>query len=531
MVYKDIKCNQIIDTTIGMKIVITLLITLFTLSSCIKEPKYSGDQMESRSLRAWIKKNRPDLLGNHQSKGDYYVDVLAWGDNSIPASGNDFGSEAIMDQDTCWVYYNYNCYDLDGNLCATRNEIMARMQATFSDRTHYAPYGNFCGENYFYYIVEGSYLATRNTIKLSEEYVANNSSICPSTELKVRKGTKVRLYMPSTIGFGSSGSSAEGGYEGQYALDTNVPVIMDIEVLRVVKNPSDLELEMVNEIVKKSNENSEEIVWNKVENTEGKDIDSDTETDPDADTDISKDENKEPEYLEGIYYSNNFKPKADFPHLSHARPDMAGLGNPYKDSKRFANMAEFDKKLWKILDEKFADMIAKTPEADAKEVGEDNGAVMWYVGRFLDGFIFDTNITEVKELAFDETDAGSSLTYSVSSNKDEYISAWAHCIPKLKYGRWGAIITTSGYAYGSSGISGSTSTSSSGAVYNTFANLYNYYSMMGSAYYNPYSYYNYYNYYGGYNNYYDYEETTSTIDTEIMPYTPLVFYVFIEPTE
>ena len=42
---------------------------------------------------------------------------------------------------------------------------------------------------------------------------------------------------------------------------------------------------------------------------------------------------------------------------------------------------------------------------------------------------------------------------------------------------------------------------------------------------------NYYNYYGGYTNYYDYEETTSTIETEIPPYAPLVFYIFIEPTE
>ena len=158
--------------------------------------------------------------------------------------------------------------------------------------------------------------------------------------------------------------------------------------------------------------------------------------------------------------------------------------------------------------------------------------MIWYVGRFLDGFIFDTNIEEVRELAFGENEEGDAISYSVSSNKDEYISAWAHCIPKLRYGRWGAIVTTSGYAYGSTGVSGSTSTSSSSsAAYNSLANLYNYYSMMGSSYYNPYSYYNYYNYYGGYTNYYNYEETTSTIETEISPYTPLVFYIFVEPTE
>ena len=60
-----------------------------------------------------------------------------------------------------------------------------------------------------------------------------------------------------------------------------------------------------------------------------------------------------------------------------------------------------------------------------------------------------------------------------------------------------------------------------------------------------YNYYNYYNsYYSGYNNYYDYYNyynynynysaddtetvTTRSIGTEILPYTPLIFTVFVE---
>ena len=407
------------------------------------------------------------------------------------------------------------------------------MQATYSDRTHYVPYGNYCGKEEYYALVEGSYLASRNKITLGEEYVANNSAVCKGRELALRKGTKVRLYMSSTIGYGSSGSSAEGGYEGQYSLETNVPMILDMEVMRVVKSPSDTELDMVNELVKQSNEMSEQTQWFQIENTEEegeKEENSDTPATNPEDSDSTDNEKK---YYEGLYYCNTFKPDIEYAHLPYARPDMKGINNPYTDTGRFANMAEFDKKLWKILNDKFKDMVNKTSEADAKEVTEDNAAIIWYVGRFLDGFIFDTNIDEVKELAFNESDGGgSSISYSVSSNKDEYINAWALGIPKLRYGRWGAIITTSGYAYGTSGVSGSTSTSSSNAAaYNSLANLYNYYSMMGSSYYNAYSYYNYYNYYGGYTNYYDYEETTSTIDTEIAPYTPLIFYIFIEPTE
>ena len=382
----------------NMKIIITLLLTLFALSSCVKEPEYSGDELEARSLKAWIKKNRPELVGNYQEKGGYYVDVLSWGDSEATAtSENDFGGKPIMEQDTCWVFYNFTGYDLDGNVCATRNEVIARMQASFSDRTHYVPYGNYCGKEEYYAIVEGSYLASRNKIKLSEEYVASRPDICRGTELMLRKGSKGRLYLSSTIGYGTDGSSAEGGYEGQYSLDSNVPMILDMEVVRVVKNPSDNELEMVEAVVKKSNEQSEKTAWHQIENKEGEEgeTDGDNDTESSTDTEDTEGENKEPKYYEGIYYSNTFTPTDDFAHLQHMRPDVEGLGNPYKDTKRFADMAEFDKKLWKILNEKFADKIAETSDEDAKEIGEDNSAMIWYVGRFLDGFIFDTNIDEV----------------------------------------------------------------------------------------------------------------------------------------
>ena len=532
-----------------MRIIITLLLSLFALTSCVNEPTYSSDELEARSLKAWMKKNHPELIGNYQENGGYYVHVLSWGDEVAATEESttekviDLGNQPIMDQDTCWVYYNFTGYNLDGSVFSTRDEIIARMQATFSDRTHYVPYGNFCGKEEFYAIVEGSYLASRNKIKLSEEYVAANSGVCKGTELILRKGSKVRLYMPSTIAYSSSGSSAEGGYEGQYSLDSNVPMILDMEVMRVVSNPSDVELEMVEELVKKSNSQSEQIQWHKIENTENEDGDDSDDANPEGDIDdpeTDEDTDTEKKYYEGIYYNNTFKPDEEYAHLKYATPDKAGIDNPYRDSQRYANMAEFDKKLWKILDEKFEKMIKKTSEADAKEVTEDNSAMIWYVGRFLDGFIFDTNIPEVRKLAFnedgsdDESSSGSSaISYSVSSNKDEYISAWAHAVPHLRYGRWGAVITTSGYAYGSSGVSASTSSTSAStaAAMNSLMNLYNYYSMTGSSYYNAYSYYNYYNYYGGYTNYYNYEDTTSKIETEIAPYAPLVFYIFIEPTE
>jgi hypothetical protein len=113
------------------------------------------------------------------------------------------------------------------------------------------------------------------------------------------------------------------------------------------------------------------------------------------------------------------------------------------------------------------------------------------------------------------------------------IGAWFYCIPKMHYGAYGQIVTTSGYAYGAAGLTGTTTTteSSSTASYYNAMNYYNYYN----SYYNYYSpYYNYYDYsYYNYNYNYDAEEVTktTTISTEILPYTPLVFTLYVEPNE
>lgn len=489
------------------------------LSSCVKEPELSGEQLESRALRAWIKKNRPDLLPNHQSNGDYYVDVLEWGDSSAPKSDdNDFGGEAIMQQDTCWMIYSFTGYDLTGDICLTRESLKARMQNTYSANTHYVPYLNYCGNSNSYALLEGTYLSTRNIIKLGEEYVAAKG--LPSSDFALRKGSKVRLYLPSTIAYGATGTTQSGGYEGQFALDTNVPVIMEIEVKRVIKNPSDHEVNLVEAIAKDGNTRAGKEVWKKVQ----------TKSEAGEDEDLS---NTKDEFYTGLYYSTDFEPGEETLAPAYSTLEDATLGTHYTDpydTNRYADMAALDKKIVEILKEKFEDQTLAADDEKATEVGEDSSLSIWYIARFLDGFVLDTNIPELREHIFGSSDDSTSATsYNPSSDKDNYVGAWYHCIPKMKYGRWGAIITTSGYAYGAEGISGTTQSSST----------------TGSTYYD-YGYYDYYNYYNYYNSYsypyymsypvydtpsYSYDGDTGTISTEVQPYTPLVFYVFIEQEE
>lgn len=511
---------------------IAICLCAVALVSCVKEPSTSGEEMEKRSLREWIKKNRPELLGNYQSQGGYYVDVLAWGETSAAVDENDFGGEPIMEQDTCWIVYNYTGYDLQGNVCATRLEGVARMQGTYTDYTHYVPYINYSGNNNYYGLLEGTYISMRNTITLSEAYAQSKPDICRGTEFVMRKGSKVRLYLPSTIAYLSSGSSESGGYEGQFVLDMNVPAIMDVEVLRVIKNPSENELAMIEALVADSNNKAGSTIWEKVEKQSSPTIEG--VTDNNSSTTTTPTDPDDDGMYKGLYYTQKFNPADALTHLNYMSNESGSVGVAYKDQARYSDMAAFDKKLFEALAQKFSKEIEETSDDDAKVIGKSNAAKVWYVARFLDGFIFDTNIKEVRELAFNEADAseGSAIIYEAEDDEKDYINAWFHCIPKLRYGRWGAIITSSGYAYGAEGISGSSSTTSAGtsSYYDNYYAYNNYYN-----YANSYYAYDYYSYpYYSYDYSYDYSDetsTTTTIETEIMPYAPLVFYVFVEPTE
>lgn len=502
------------------------LLCAVALSSCVTEPELSGEELESRSLRAWMKKNKSKLLENHQTKGDYYVDVLEWGEVAPVKSDNDFGGQPIMEQDTCWMIYNFTGYDLTGDVCVTRSSLTARMQNSFSKNTHYVPFLNYCGSSNSYGVLEGTYLATRNILKLGQTYVDEKGY--SSSDFVMRKGSKVRLYMPSSVGYGATGTTQEGGYEGQFHLDTNVPVIMDVEVVRVVKNPSDLEVEMVDCVVKDANARAGKEVWHTIPTEkEGSDEDSEDENSSSSTTTNT-------ETYTGLYYTTEYTPGDETLSPKYMTVASDTVGECYTDSYdtgRYADMKALDEKIAKALKEKFSKMELAEDDEQAKEVGKNNSAVIWYIARFLDGFVLDTNIPEVRELVFDTSNdtASSSLTYNASTNKEDYVGAWYHCIPRLKYGRWGAIVTTSGYAYGAEGISGSTSSSSTSSSYYDYGYGYGYYDYYN--YYNSYS----YPYYMSYPVYdtpsYTYDGDTGAISTEVQPYTPLLFYVFIEPTK
>ena len=500
----------------NIKFALVAFAVAFAAISCITEESVSNEKREKISLEAWMKLHKSHLVNNYQENGGYYVEILDGDmDDHIPASENNYGSEPIMDQDTCWVYMNMTGRDLYGSVCLTRSYELAQLCGSFAYPTHYTPYVCYGGSMNMG-LLEGTYLAMRNELKVGDG------------TYKLHKGSKVRLYLPSSIAYGENGSMAEGGYEGQYSLDASRPLIVDIEVTGAIKNPSDLELEMLRLYVSGSE------FWVQATKPESEKVD--------ADDDLK---------LKGLYYNLNYNPETDNVNdYKYMQPDCMDkvdkLNQPYTDNKNYAPgaMAKLNDSINKILLKRFGKgLSAEEIQKGDKEVTMNGRANVWYVLRFLDGFVVDTNIAEVRALVFNET-APVCDVFSYCPSDDEgkdasdrqAIGAWFYGIQKMHYGAYGQILTTSGYAYGASGMSGSTTTETSSTGTADYYNAMNYYNYYNS-YYNYYSpYYNYYDYsYYNYNYNYDSSDeetvTTKTISTEILPYTPLIFTLYVEPNE
>ena len=166
--------------------------------------------------------------------------------------------------------------------------------------------------------------------------------------------------------------------------------------------------------------------------------------------------------LKGLYYNHSYNPVTDNTYnYRYMQPHLEGLNNPYVDNKKYSygNMPFINQKINDILLERFGKGLEDSQRSEKNLVTKDGRADVWYVVRFLDGFVVDTNIAELREYIFGET-APTCEVFSYSPSDDEgkgeserqAIGAWYYCIPKMHYGAYGQIITTSGYAYGAAGL-------------------------------------------------------------------------------
>lgn len=550
-----------------------LLALVFT--SCAKDFNEPYEKFEDMSLKAWIQQHRPELIDNYQDYDDqgYYLDIHKAGDiESAPVN------------DTArWVRFKFTGRDLAGNIIVTRNAREAELLGTFTKYTHYVPYYMYSGDAY-YTLMEGTWLVLRNEQQLGEQFYAAKKDELGLKEPKflMRVGSKVTVYMPSRVAGG--GISGSGGYEGQYTLEEGKPFVVEMEICDTVKNPLQREALDVDAFCQT---NGGVLIYT-TKDKDGKDnLTSEVAGVESVAIPTTMEDEHHPYLTEKrwvsacdtiaqLYVNYRFDPTntpeemiydldynkkvttVDNKYPNYAKlqygPYYAGV-EPYSNS---GSLKEINTKIAEALKKRFHDEepyvgIDKLVADGADSVTLTGDVNIWYIGRFLDGFIFDTNIDEVKEIIYGEVKStGSALSYSPEDGG--LIQAFYYTIPGMRYGQWGALITCSTHAYGASGQSGSTSSSSgySSSYYDymNYMNYYNYYNSYyggyGSGYYGGYGGYygNYYDsYYGGgyydpyysgyYNSYYGSSssttETVVTTTTEVPGYSPLIFEFYIEP--
>lgn len=508
----------------------TLLAAVMLLAACVKEPTIKYEDLEQRSLKAWIEKYRPELVDNYQEDGGYYVEILDEGClDSLPVTGKDV-----------WLWFDFTGRDLQGNVCESRDWKIAYQQGTYTAYTRYVPAYRFSGAE-THSLMEGSYLATFNELNIGGEKFA------------VRYGTKLRLYLPSAVIDTDNGIKGDGGYEGQFELDGNVPMIFDMTLYGHVANPVAYEGNYVDSfaningglctehrtIVESGDGSESSSLRRRTTRAEGEE-DSEVDTRP---LEFYDGRWHQPiDTLAQLYVNYTYSPARQSFDYNAIGADTMMFPNQTTYNNGFTygsqSLAEIDRRINEALVERFGAGLDVDKLIEADSVKGTSSAHIWYICRFLDGYVCDTNIDEVKEIVFGEVaDEGSVLVFNgLDPDDNDYVPAWNYAMPTLRLGQWASILTVSTYAYGIAGKVGShkSETTSNNAYYDTM-NYYNYMNYMNNYY--GYGYGNMYNsgYYGYNPYYYGYVPTVSesdtttvtTTSTEIPAYTPLLFQVYV----
>lgn len=410
--------------------------------SCATPGSQDFDELENGSLRAWMDKNYPEW----STSGDWMVTdegvYIQWMKRMESAS------DTIVKPEN-WVRINYTGKTLQDDIFYTRNASVAKIQGTYSRRTHYVP--------------DFVYLYDENTLLPEGIYDA-------LTRMKV--GEMVKVVMPSGRYEGSAGyNSSNVGYNGQFGLSGNVPVVIDsLTILEVSADPIATEQVEVGDFVERQ--------WsmNRKDSLSG---------------------NK------GLYLQL-----------------LAPI--PFQ-----------------------RDSVASASKTDST-------LMCYYKAYFLDGFVFDTNIDSVQMRAWGEIVNQGPTEWNLASTGDSLIEGFRTACLNACHGDHLRVAFTSAYGYGITGSSATATTASSSdssaSDLMDYYNYLNYYSALngmngmyggyyGDNYYN--TYYNSAYYASLYSSMYnsssgdttssedEEEEAKVTITTEILPFTPLVFEIWV----
>ncbi|MBQ3070812.1 MAG: FKBP-type peptidyl-prolyl cis-trans isomerase [Tidjanibacter sp.] len=427
----------------NLKIVFAVVAAVVLAVGCAKNSGIDTSEHENEALEAWMNKTYPDWQTSGKWMKTEDGNYILW---LRKATVTDPKIDSLAEEGD-WVRINYTGKRLNQDVFYTRSEAVAKVQGTYNRRTHYVPD--------FVHLHKDNSLLPKGT-REALTYM--------------RVGDMVRIIMPSGSYMSAAGySSTNVGYNGQFGLPGNVPVIVDsLELLEITTKPIEEEEVAIGSYVQR---------WgmNPADSLEG---------------------------FKGLYVQ---------------------LQNPFPFKR---------------------DSVVK-----------DSTLTCYYKAYFLDGFVFDSNIDSVQMRAWGEILNEGPMTWDMKSTETQMIEGFKQACCQACYGDHIRTIFTSAYGYGISGSAAKATTSgdssSSDFDYSSYYNYLNYYSYMNGMYGGGYGGYGGYGYGGYYDNYYNSmyyaslynqmynsssntssnededEETKTVITTEILPFTPLIFEIWV----
>lgn len=391
-----------------------------TCNACMSTETVDTDELIQEAFDNYM-----STLDNvYRQEGGYWIEPIS--DLKSPETGT------ASNEGECWVRYNFTSRSLIGDLCHTRNEAQARQEGTFNYTTYYSPISLFLTDdwsnddyeyyNYYYFYQDMVDTYTNDDFAINMALMTTELTI-DGEVVNLYEGDKFNIYMPYHLR--GSYYNGNGGYAGYTSLGSYRPMVSEIEIVDIIPDASAWESEQIETFMNKNLGD-----WVLVQY----DDDGDGEDDD----------------VEGLYINYDYTPETTY------------VFTKEYDYGEMPSYAYYGIEGLKDLDEAInTDLIDEygTGESDGDYVGEEDEASIWYILRTLDGFILDTNITAVGTYAFGSTsNCGTALGYSAEDDYSDYIDAWFYAVPKLKYGAWASILTTSDYAYGVYGLDNTNAT-------------------------------------------------------------------------
>lgn len=322
--------------------ILCLLSASIMMSSCAKKSNENQLAITKQAWLGWMEKTYgSDPMIKPLGNEGLFMKTIT------PATGTD-------DVKTNnWVRINYTGETIYGNVYATRNEDVAKMQGTWTVYTHYVP----------------------QYVKIPETFIYSGMCKGQYDAIKaMREGQQVEIYVPSYLGYGPSGASFNKGYQGQTQLGAGAHLKIKLELVEIIE-----------------------------------DIDMH-------------------EKAAVVGYANNI-----------------GLSDPAKDTVKTNLFVARD--IYPFIAPPAAEIALRD------SITVDSTVHIYYVGEFLDGFVFSTNIDSVMTRVWPD------VTHSSESKKakeytpknGEMIDAFYHVVPTMVYDQWVQMVFTSNYGYGAQG--------------------------------------------------------------------------------